>query len=103
MILCSSIAIVRQPQARELPARRGREEITVACTLMTFRRRERTSAQHHLIDHELAVVFAQRACDRLVAGIRRVWTLRPLPDTAEGIGERTGARGHFPFGFAWQA
>ena len=53
--------VLRQPQPAELPARRRIEEVAVAHARMAFRRRQRAAAQHHLVDHELAVVFAERA------------------------------------------
>src|ERR1700730_6231137 len=63
---------------------------------------ERRTTQHHLIDHELAVIFAERALDRTIAGVRQVSAPRPLPDDAEGIGNEAGASRDFPFLFAWQ-
>src|SRR5689334_23559110 len=69
---------------------------------MPFRSCQRAATQDDLIDHELAVVFAKRPLHRPVARIRRVRTLRPLPDNAEGIGQFARARRNFPFGLAWQ-
>ena len=65
-------------------------------------RRQRRAAQHHLIDHELAVIFAERAGRRLVAGIGRIGAARPLPDHAEGVAERAGVRRNLPLAFGRQ-
>ena len=58
-----------EPHAAELPTRRGIEEVAVAHALVTLRRRQRRAAQHHLIDHEFAVVLAERPFRRAVAWI----------------------------------
>src|SRR3954469_13252058 len=52
-----SIGVIRQPQAAELPARRRTEEVAIGQTRMALRRCLRTAAQHHLVDHEFAVIF----------------------------------------------
>src|SRR5258706_8109067 len=72
--------IIQQPQAAELPARRRREKIAVARTRVTLRCRMRAAAQHHLVDHELAVVLAERAVRRAVARVGQIRAARPLPD-----------------------
>jgi len=43
----------------------------------------RPAAQHVLVDHEFAVVFADRAGRRLETGIRCVRALGPFPVVAE--------------------
>src|SRR5262245_42119990 len=62
----------------------------------------RAAAQHHLVDHELAVVLAERALGRAEARVGQIGAARPLPDRAEGIVEQACARGHLPFGFGRQ-
>ena len=52
---------------------------------MAGRRRVRGAAQHHLVDHELAVVFAERAVGGAIARIGRIGAARPLPHDAEGV------------------
>ena len=68
-----------EPQAAELPARRRIEEIAIGRPRMTVRRRQRRAAQYHLIDHELAIVFAERTGLGLITGIRRIGAAGPLP------------------------
>src|SRR3954454_22350658 len=53
----ASFHIIQKTQAAELPARRRIEEIAVAWAVVAERRRMRTAAQHHLVDHEFAVVL----------------------------------------------
>ena len=69
---------------------------------MTGRRRQRRAAQHHLIDHELAIVFAERAGLGLITGIRRIGAARSIATPAEGFVERAVPRRHLPFRFARQ-
>src|SRR5579885_428695 len=76
-----------------------REKIAVAETGMAFGRRQRTAAKNHLVDHELAVVFAERAFERAIARVSEIRAPRPLPDNAEGVGQETVSRGYFPFEF----
>src|SRR3569833_3621979 len=45
----------------------------------------RPAAQHHLVAHELAVVFADRAGGGAITGIGRVGATRPLPCIAEHL------------------
>src|SRR5690606_18467227 len=61
--------IARQPYARELPARLGREKVAVSGADVVCRRGARAAAQHVLVAHELAVVFAHRPRGRRVARI----------------------------------
>src|SRR5512147_588688 len=58
-----------QPQSAELPARRRIEEVSVAHALMAFGRCQRGATEHHLADHEFAVVFAECAFGRAIARI----------------------------------
>ena len=52
---------------------------------MTDRRRAAPSAQNHLVDHEFAVVFADRARCGRKAGVGEVGRLGPFPDPAEQL------------------
>src|SRR5690242_13402603 len=56
---------------------------------MRARRGTGCSAQHILVAHELAIVFAQRARLRLIARIRSVGGLGPLPQIAKHLFQRT--------------
>eukprot|EP01041_Mallomonas_annulata_P033003 gene33003-55568_t len=58
-----------RPQPAVLPACSGRKEVAVAAARMPLRRSARTAAQHVLVDHELAVVFAHRAFGRAKTGV----------------------------------
>ena len=72
----------------------GREEVAVGRADVAARRGAGAAAQHELVAHELAVVLAERAGGRPVAGVGRVGALRPLPDVAEQLRERRrGAAG----------
>src|SRR5688572_18635836 len=78
------------------------EEIAVAHARVAAGRDLRAAAQNHLIDHELAVVFAECALCRAIARVRRIGAARPLPRNSEGIADETGARRHFPLRLARQ-
>ena len=91
-----SVLVFGEPQAGELPAGRRIKEIAISQARMPGRRRQRRAAQYHLIDHELAVVFAERAGRRPLAGIRRIGAARPLPDHAECIAEHAACWPRFP-------
>ena len=69
---------------------------------MAGRRRQRRAAQDHLVDHEFAVVFAERARRRPVARIWRIGAARPLPDDAEGVAEHAAFGRDLPLGFGRQ-
>ncbi len=64
------------------------KEVAITHARVPCRRRMRATAQHHLVDHELAVVFAERAVGCAIARIGQVGTARPLPDHAEGVVEQ---------------
>ncbi len=64
------------------------EEIPVGRAHVRGRRHARAAAQHQLVRHELAVVLAERACERLVARIGRVAARGPLPHVAEELRRR---------------
>jgi formylglycine-generating enzyme required for sulfatase activity len=53
--------VIGEAQSRELPTVVGIKEVAIAHTAMAARGCKRRAAQHQLIDHELAVVFAERA------------------------------------------
>src|SRR5262245_35506315 len=63
-------------------------EVAVRGADMTARGEARSAAQHHLTDHELAVVFAESTGHRAETGIRRVRRLGPFPGIAEELGDR---------------
>src|SRR5690606_10522738 len=87
--------ITREAHAREGPALVGMKEIAVRRPRVPARGDRAAASQHPLPAHELAVVFAERARRRLVAGVRLVSAARPLPNVAVELGEpwrRRGAR-----------
>src|ERR1019366_2182441 len=94
--------VVGEAQSRELPAMMRIKEVSIGNTAMSARSCKRGAAQHQLVDHDLAVVLAERALDGPVAGIRRIGAAGPLPDNPERVVELAGARGDFPFHFGRQ-
>src|SRR5579871_1227533 len=97
-----STEVFYQAHAGKLPACGRIEEVAVAFPGMARRRRERAAAQHHLIDHELAIVFAERTVSSAITRIGKIGAARPLPDNAEGVLDEAGACGHLPLRFGWQ-
>src|SRR5262245_9783748 len=77
--------VFRAADAGELPTSRRWEEVAVAHAHVRARGRARTTAQHHLIAHELAVVFAERPRQGLEARVGRVCAGGPLPGVAEHL------------------
>src|SRR5580693_8367354 len=75
------------------------KEVAIGGTAVPNGGCKRGAAQHQLIDHELAVVFAERAFNGAVAGVGRIGAAGPLPDDAEGVVELAGARSDFPLHF----
>src|SRR3954471_24761055 len=73
------------------------KEVAIGDTAVAIRSCKRGAAQHELVHHELAVVFAECALDRPVAGIGGVGAAGPLPHDSERVVEMPGARGYFPF------
>src|SRR5690242_9810163 len=73
------------------------EEVAIGDTAMAARGCKRGAAQHELVDHELAVVFAERAFNGAIARVRRIGAAGPLPDDAEGIVELARSCGDLPF------
>src|ERR1019366_10598596 len=94
--------VVGKAQSRELPAMMRIKEVSIGNTAVSFRSCKRRAAQHQLVDHELAVVFAERALHRPVAGIGGVGAAGPLPDNPERVVEMAGTGGDFPFHFGRQ-
>src|SRR5438105_4027167 len=96
------VTVVGQANARELPTRRRVEEVAVAFACVAEWRRVRRAPQHHLVDHELAIIFAERARRRPITRIGRVRAASPLPYDAKGIVDETKPRRHLPLGFGRQ-
>ena len=65
-------------------------------------RRQRRPAQDHLVDHEFAVVLAERAGRCAIARVWRIGTPGPLPNDPEGIAQRAAISGHFPLSLCRQ-
>lgn len=61
------------------------KKVAVACADVLRRCGTRATAQHILVDHELAVVFAHGAGGRNKTRIGRIAGGRPLPDTAKQL------------------
>src|ERR1700730_3036842 len=98
----SSVRVFGEPDAGELPPRLRIEEIAIAYPRMTIGRRQRASAQYHLIDHEFAVVLAERPGLRPIARIGRIGGARPLPYEPKGVSDLAAAGGYLPFRLARQ-
>src|SRR6185312_267009 len=77
--------ILRQPNAGNHPARRRRKEITIGRPYMAGWRHCRAATQHHLVRHELAVVLADRAGERVETGIGDIGTGGPFPSVADHL------------------
>src|ERR1700688_256997 len=75
------------------------KEVAIGDTAVSVRGCKRGATQHQLIDHELAVVFTERALDRSVAPVWRICAAGPLPDDAEGVVELAGACADLPLHF----
>src|SRR5713101_10160859 len=88
----ASLSLIGESNPGKLPAFIGREEISVGHADMTAGGGTRTAAQDHLVDHELAVVFAQRPWTLAVAGIGQVRAPGPLPGIAQHLHQRPGLR-----------
>src|SRR6266567_6704285 len=97
VMLGEKSGVVGEAQSGELPAVVRIKEIAIGDTAVSGRGCKRGAAQYQLVDHELAVVFAERALDGAVTGIRGIRTAGPLPDDAEGIVQLAGARRNLPF------
>src|SRR6266851_1401821 len=94
--------IVGEAQSRKLPAMVRIKEVAIGNTAMSVGSCKRGAAQHQLVDHELAVVLAERALDGAVTGIGGVGAAGPLPDNPERVVELAGTGGDFPFHFGRQ-
>src|SRR5580765_7205134 len=86
--------VVGETEAGELPACGGREEVSVGGADVRGGSDAGASAEDHLRAHELAVVLAEGAGERRVAGVAGVGAGGPLPGVAEDLLEAGGgARG----------
>src|SRR3954447_17982183 len=113
-----------EPDSHKLPARGWREEIAIRRANVRSGRSAGTSAQHHLVTHELSVVLAESTGERGESRIGRIGTGGPLPDVAEelrdvriGLGglwlqgpaleeisvKRQVASSELPLEFGWQS
>src|SRR5260370_2036744 len=78
------------------------KEVAIGKTAMPVWGCKRRAAQHQLVDHELAVVFAERALNGTVAGIGGVGAAGPLPHDPERVVEMAGSPSDFPLHFGRQ-
>src|ERR1700694_711473 len=83
--------VVGKAQAGELPAVMRIKEVAIGNTAVSFRSCKRRAPQHQLVDHELAVIFAERALDGPVARIGSIGAAGPLPDDPERVVEMAGS------------
>src|SRR5262245_6168824 len=81
------------------------KEVSVCWATMARRRHNRGSAKHHLIDHELAVVFPYGSGRSLETRIGKITRIRPFPTQAptelfiRGFPFELGRQSHsLPFG-----
>src|ERR1700688_24187 len=111
--------ILRQAETAELPPRGGAEEIAIRHALMPRWRGAGSAAQHHLVNHEFAVVLTERTRRRPIMRIGQVGASGPLPHIlVKALHKRTRmrgdtvvpafasamlARGNFPFEFGGQS
>src|SRR5690606_11447314 len=87
-VVMKGLQILRQPEARELPAGAGVKEIPVRGADVRGWRNARSSSKDELIAHELAVVLAQWAGLSAVAGVGTAVAARPRPDIAKHLAQR---------------
>src|SRR5579884_4442633 len=80
-----SVGVLGKTQPGKRPARRGREEIAIGGADMPGRGHRRAAAQHHLVRHELAVVFADRPGSGAEARIGGIGAGGPLPHVADHL------------------
>src|SRR5580704_16121730 len=85
--------------ASELPTQMRVKEIPVGLPAVIHGSRYRSASQHHLADHELTVIFSDRAGRLLEAGIWQVGAFGPFPSFPPG----EFARCSFPFKLGGQA
>src|SRR6187549_1172620 len=76
----------------------GMEKIPVSFPAVPRWRNDRCTSEHHLVDHELSVIFADRSIRFLESRIREVRRIGPFPTKAP---IELFARG-FPFKFGRQ-
>src|SRR3981189_3497921 len=85
-----SAGVIGEAQSRELPTMVWIKEVAIGDTAMPVWSCKRGAAQHQLVDHELAVVFAERALNGTVARIGGVGAAGPLPHHPERVVQRAG-------------
>src|SRR5690606_11938655 len=83
----SALSVFRQAKAEKLPAVARIEEAAIGRTDVLGPCRARAAANDHLVAHELAVVLAERAGERLEAGIGGVRRRGPFPHVAVELAE----------------
>src|SRR6185312_1614492 len=92
----SPSCVLRQADTAELPTGMRWEEIAIAGAAMARRRGDGAAAQHHLADHELAIIFRRHAVEGPEAGVGVIGRARPFPyfsGVEEGaMAELVGAR-----------
>src|SRR5690554_9836 len=91
-------ASFHETKSGELPAQRWMKIISIAHPTMPRRGGHRRAAKNLLIDHEFAIILAQRPRSFDKAGVGKIGALAPLPATSPvelGLGG-------FPFKFSWQ-
>src|SRR5689334_21464342 len=79
--------ILRQAHTAELPSFVGREEVAIGASRMAGGRCRGAAAQHHLPDHELAIVLADRARPGAEPRIGPISAAGPLPGDSCRFGE----------------
>ena len=75
----SKMGLPCQSDSRELPTQMRMEKIPVRFAAVARRRYDRCTAEHHLIDHELPVIFSDGAAWFLKSRICQVSRVRPFP------------------------
>jgi len=74
-----------ESESHKLPPRMRREEIAIGGANVRLRCGTGASAEHHLVAHKFAVVFAERAFNWMEFRICRVGAGGPFPDIAEKL------------------
>src|SRR6476659_81220 len=94
--------VVGKAQSGKLPAMMRIKEVAIGDTAVAFRSCKGRATQHQLVDHELAVIFAERALDGPVARVGGIGAAGPLPNDPEGVVEMAGSCGDLPLHFGRQ-
>ena len=90
--------LISQSDPRKLPSQIRLEKVPIRFAAVSGRRNRRCSAEHHLVDHEFAVVFTYRTSRLLEARIGQVCAAGPFPS----FPPIEMAAGDFPFEFSRQ-